>query len=225
MKKVLVLIIIGLCVGAVAHAETFDFEDVDFKDGADMATSNNSYNRQGFRFTATHFNSLGDEVNEGYLSWWQTGSPSFNTSTALFNSTLYYNFADNAWTNFYGSTGQVFNFESIDLDHFLNPATAGYDVSFLTGVTEFYGYDASGNEVGFASVPFSEGWETYTFDATFENLSKVRWRNLSGFELPNGIVSVPQFDNVNVTVTPEPVSSVLFGVGGLGLWVARRKRK
>lgn len=224
MKKAVVLMMMMLCFSFAAHAEVFDFEDVGFKEGVGLATSNNSYNTPDFRFTATHYDSLGQEVNEGYLSWYQTENPSFNTSSAIFNSTLYYKFADNEWTNFFGRNAQTFHFESIDLDHFLNPTTAGYDASYLTGVTEFYGYNGAGSQVAFASVPYADGWSTYTFDATFENVSKVKWRSLSGYELPNGVISTAQFDNVTVTVTPEPLSMILFGVGGLSLLGFKRRK-
>jgi hypothetical protein len=216
MKKALVLMIMMLCVGASAHAEVFDFEDLHSSGG----TANNSYETPDFRFTATHYDSFGQEVNQGYLSWYATTDPNFNTSKALFNKT--YSDAVVEWTNFFGRNGQTFHFESIDLDHYLNPTTAGYDASFLIGETEFYGYDAGGNQVAFASVPYAEGWSTYTFDATFENVSKVKWSS-AGYALPNDTISIPQFDNVKVTVTPEPLSAILFGVGGLSLFGFKRR--
>lgn len=222
MKKELLFIMIILCFGISAQAEVFDFEDMSF-DGNGIGTSNNTYPSQGFRFTATYYDSNGQEVNQGYLSRYGTGNPNFNTSTALFNSTLYYEYADNEWTNFYGVYDQTFHFESIDLDHYLNPTTAGYGEEFLIGEMDFFGYDAGGNEVAFARVPYAEGWSTYTFDATFEDLSTVKWRSVSGYELPNGGISTAQFDNVRVTVTPEPLSMILFGVGGLSLLGFKRR--
>lgn len=61
--------------------------------------------------------------------------------------------------------------------------------------------------------------ETFTFSAAFSDLKEVRWTQLSPFH---------QFDNIVLTVVPEPTAALLLGLGvplGAGLLGRIRSRR
>ncbi|PQO42403.1 PEP-CTERM sorting domain-containing protein [Blastopirellula marina] len=75
---------------------------------------------------------------------------------------------------------------------------------------------------GFAFQQFDSddtfGFETFAFDSTFRNLTSLQIVDTDGKFGWDNLVLQP-------TVVPEPASLALFGLGGLGLAVAARRRK
>jgi hypothetical protein len=133
---------------------------------------------------------------------YQTGSPNFAGSTALFP------YVDETHT-FQRIDGLPFNLLSFDYSE--------YYASSLAGTVTF-----TGNFVGGGSISKDVtsdgvfGFESATF-AGFNNLSSVVFStNVVGFQL----------DNISVTAVPEPSSLALLSIGAIGLfgYVYRRKR-
>jgi hypothetical protein len=108
--------------------------------------------------------------------------------------------------------GRPFSIESIDL-----LAINNYQSTFLTPV-RFWGYLAGGGtiEQSFLLPPFSFAERnTYSFAPAFKNLTQLEFdvRREYGFT------------NVHVTVTPEPATLTLFGLGLASIAAARRSRR
>ena len=162
-----------------------------------------SYTEKGFLFDSVSINGNGAFVVEGTLS------PDYQGSTALWEI---YDF-----TRLTQVGGGAFDLASIDL--------AGFIGSSGTGLNDTVNF--TGTKADFSTVAQSfttdalSGFQTFTFNSGFTNLTEVQFSD-------NSIV---QFDNVNVTPVPWetdalPVvgSTVLFG---LGIWgkhkLAQRK--
>jgi hypothetical protein len=103
--------------------------------------------------------------------------------------------------------GGTFTLNSIDLHGF-------GDISNV----EFFAY-LTGNQVADQQFALNDlsSWHTVNFDSSFANIDSVKWQQ--------GVDAYHSFDNIRLNVVPEPVSCVLFGVGGLTLAAFRRRRR
>ena len=177
-----------------AHAINIDFQSLE---QVDIVLD--SYTEKGFLFDSVSIDGDGAFAVEGTLS------PNYQGSTALWEI---YDF-----TRLLQVDGGAFDLASIDL------------TAFSVGLNRTVNF--TGTKADFSTVTQSfttdalSGFQTFTFDSGFTNLTEVQLWN-------DGIV---QFDNVNVTPVPWetdalPVvgSTVLFG---LGIWgkhkLAQRK--
>ena len=92
-----------------------------------------------------------------------------------------------------------------------------HDIEGPVNIT-FFAYDANSAILGTQqfNITESSGWNTIDFDSGFSSVSSVVWQQTESFA----------FDNIELnTVVPEPVSCVLFCIGGLTIAAARRLRK
>ena len=184
-----------------AQAINIDFQSLE-QVNAQRGIVSDFYTEKGFLFDSVSIDSSGAFAVEGTLS------PNYQGSTALWEI---YDF-----TRLLQVDGGAFDLASIDL------------TAFSVGLNRTVNF--TGTKADFSTVTQSfttdalSGFQTFTFNSGFTNLTEVQFWN-------DGIV---QFDNVNVTpavavpwetdALPVVGSTVLFG---LGIWgkhkLAQRK--
>jgi hypothetical protein len=207
MKKILILtlIVLGIAVFGITNskAETIDFY------GLDQPHDPLDPDYPDFNFMQTYLSTGGfllESDQTGYFAYQAFAAPLTDTGLHYGSANLMIWFQDES--AILTKPGSPFTLNSIDL-HGIG------DVSTV----EFFAYKGGESPVSqqFALSDVEE-WHTFNFDSRFQNIDSVKWQQGdSGFH---------SFDNIVLNnVVPEPISCVLFGIGGLTLAGFRRFRK
>lgn len=166
----------------------------------------NCYVEANLRFTV-----VGDPCGtfDSFATWGPTESAFYTGSPALFN-----NSSTGTAVDITGANGSAFSFFSIGLAPYLGLFGGSTTVSFVG--TVFGG----GTVSRVITLPGATNtMSNFTFN-NFSNLSSLRLTVTSPAFDP-----YVQFDNVSVSVVPEPASVVLMAVGLLALGVCARRRR
>jgi len=164
------------------------------------------FSTQGFDFTISNDNNA--EIEAG-------GDPGNRFNDGGFGRT----------TTITESNGQAFSLNSLDLEQ--NGVGSVADV-FITGT-----YEAGGTISGLLTMasPANTDWQTFLIDGSFSGTttsgSSTDWSGLSSVSFNFGGTGANTrnafYDNVSVTVVPEPGTVALL-VGALGVLLITRRR-
>ena len=183
------------CLSVLAGAVAANADILDFQN---LEQVNGSVNYVGTSVSEDGWNITKEPGEPFDFAVFGTLDPRYPGSTALFNDTI------NGMNRLEHGGLSVFNLVSIDLDMLVgNPAQVNFTGFINGGGTVQQSFNTDGNV----------GLQTFNF-AGFTNLTKVEWLQEGSFH---------QYDNINVSVVPEP-ATVLALVAGLGLLVSRRRR-
>ena len=159
---------------------------------------NGGVNYIGTSYTEDGWNITKDPGEPFDFAVWGTQAAFYSGSTALFNDTI------GGMNRLEHGGLSVFNLTSIDLDWLVGNVVTVTFTGFLNG---------GGTVQQQFTTDGANGLETFNFTG-FTNLTKVEWLQEFGFH---------QYDNINVSVVPEP-ATVIALMAGLGLLVARRRK-
>jgi len=163
-----------------------------------------TYTEAGFTFT-----NIATVESSGFdpsLATFGTEVYGYTGSTALFNDN------SEGITVLTRVDGNAFSFNSIDLAEL-----SAYDeANYAFGVT-FNGFLANGSPVSqTVTLDNFTGVQSYVFGSVFSDVVAVSWAQ--------GGDDFHQFDNVNASPVPEPMSLLLVGSGLMALMGVRKKR-
>ncbi len=204
----------GFLAGALsAHAVVLDFEDLT-KDPTQSTTTFSVYD--DYPATVTH----GYELSyvRPYFSAWTPGSQIDPQTASRANYTgsvalILPNNGTPGTTSLTQTGGGAFNLLSIDLANALKQSY-GASVGFAT----FTGIFAVGGTVTQTyAIPQDDVLHTVLFSG-FNGVTSVSW---SQSDFNNGVY---QFDNINVTPVPEPMTLVTLGLATVALIRKRQTR-
>jgi hypothetical protein len=201
-----VLAVAGCAICANAADTMINFSSLS-QTGSGYTSEGNTYTQQGFTFT--------DELNgdgNGFAVW-DASSPNL-PGLATANTSLFEFYAGS--TTQLTDAGNLFTMNSIDLAQYNTPQGTG------TFNVTFQGTFADSSTVSQTfTVNESSGTpalQTFTF-LNFINVDQVTFT-----QGPANSGSAYQFDNLDMSVTPEPASMLLFGTGLVGIIFVMRKR-
>jgi hypothetical protein len=196
---------IGMGTGSIgtgqAQAVTIDFEPLSVP-GAGLTSIGSNYSEDGF--------SISQDLSEPFkLTSINSGNFRFNGSTSLFNDT------PDGTITLSKNDGNLFNLSSIDLD-WLN--------GFGQVVVDFTALNSDlSTVIKSFNLDFSNGFETFSFGNSFNNIRSVSWKQASPYH---------QFDNIviadanSVQPVPEPMTILgTLAAGGIGTVLRRKSMK
>ncbi len=204
MKRLVRLgfIVLGILLLGISSSQALTIDFNDLEAAGSGFTEMTSYSFGGFTISDTE-----DTLN----SFW---APQHSNSWYFGSPNLFYIHPYSSDFNFgviLTSTAGKFTLNSIDL-HGIN---AGLQT------VNFLAFDENQAQIGSAtSLSFNNtAWYTLNFGSDFQNVYSVRWQQFDPYY---------SFDNIvlnNPNVVPEPVSFLLYGLGGLTLGLIKKLRK
>lgn len=192
----MILLGIGIFSSGLAQTVTLNFDDLE-EAGSDLVGIP-GYSKHGFIISDTL--KMPDAFvypQQGHD--WHYGS-----------ANLFYQYT-NEWAILSLASNELFTLNSIDL----------HGLSGGSQTVDFYAYDAGQAQVGHAFLDFDDNtvWHTLNFGPEFQNIASVRWQQADPYHSFDAIVLTP------AKVIPEPLSFLLYGLGGLTLAAFHRKKK
>lgn len=195
-------IVLGIVLLGISslQALTIDFDDLDtLLEGRTGYINMRSYSVAGFTISDT------------------VGSDISFSAPQEYNS-LYFGSANLIYANKYSSNPGNWAILSSDSGSFTLNYIDLHGLEEGAQTVTFYAFKDGTPNGSATSLPFDEkAWITFNFGPEFKDVTSVRWQQFEPLH---------SFDNIVVNVVPEPVSFLLYGLGGLTLGVIKKlKRK
>lgn len=200
MIKVWLYILSGILTSFSLHATVITFDEFDI-DGIDIPSIGNSYEMDGYVFTA-----LDTNYSLGGFRYIENDNPNFQGAAGIFHSSV------SGITQLRAASGELFSIQSIDLaSGIFNNFDFDLPVSFkaLNSENKFV-YQT------FFVDPLLNTHFTFQFSSDFNNVYHVEWEQGAFFH---------SFRNVNVTnQVPEPSTFILLTIAILVLQLQKSKK-